>query len=399
MRCVTISILACTLATITSTTSAAGQSRTPLRSPAESRSSRANPLGLLLEGQPRLVVYPMGALLGDGTFEQRLNARATWPADDTVPDFSLHLLAGIASGREAHSRSGLRIDLAHEVGRIHLTSSASLAVGSGAGPHRSALLTFGAGIPALWIELRTTWLGGGANQSFRTIGDDESISGLPRPTNSLAGNYTDGEVNAMRRMGPVRFQIIGGQRFGGDRHGTRQWLLGEADIPMPRWRRFGIVLAGGIRPERADLGQPGGRFAQLGLRLNFGSPDVSRSAPTSVPTTIPAPGSGPETMSPPSVLPLDRDHYLVRLSVPGGNRVELKGDITDWTVIPLCRSTAGHDLWETSIHKPAGFYQVNIRVDGGEWIVPPGLVAIPDRFGGLTGILNLPVSVEANDEV
>jgi hypothetical protein len=341
----------------------------------------------------------MGALLGDGTLEQRLNVRVTWPADDTVPDFALHLLAGIASGREAYSRSGLRIDMAHELGRTHLAGSATLAVGSGAGPHQSASLSFGAGIPALRIEVRTTWLRHGANQSFRTIVDDASIPGLPRPTNSLTGNYTDGEVHALRRLGPIRFQFTSGQRFGGDARGTRQWLFGDADIPMPLWRRFGIVLAGGIRPERAELAQPGGRFAQIGLRLNIGSPDVSRLAPTSVPTAILSPGSGPETISPPTVLPLDRDHYLVRLFVPGGSSVELKGDISDWTVIPLCRSTAGDDLWETTIHKPAGIYHVNIRVDGGEWIVPPGLVAVPDRFGGSAGILNLPASEEANDAV
>lgn len=138
MRHVAISVLVCSLAAVTSTTTAAGQTSTPLGSPDGSRSSRANPLGLLLEDQPRLMVYPMGALLGDGTLEQRLDAMVTWPADDSVPDFALHLLAGIASGRAAYSRSGLRIDRAHEVGRTHLAGSAILVVGSGAGPHHSA---------------------------------------------------------------------------------------------------------------------------------------------------------------------------------------------------------------------------------------------------------------------
>lgn len=399
MRRVATSVLACSLAAVTSTTTAAGQSRTPSRSPDEARSSRVNSLGLLPEEQPRLIIYPMGAVLGDGTLEQRLDVEVKWPADDAVPDFALQLLAGVASGREASSRSGLRIDMTQDLGRTHLTGSATLAVGSGAGPHQSASLSFGAGVPALWIEVRTTWLGGGATQSFRRIGDDASIPELRRPTNSISGKYTDGEVNAIRHMGPVTFQLTGGHRFGGDAHGTTQWLFGETDVPMPLWRRFGIVLAGGIRPDRADLGQPGGRFAQLGLRLDIGSSDTAAIAPASIPTAVFAPGLEPElTAPPPTVVTLDRDHYLVRLSVPGGSRVELKGDITDWTVIPLFRASAGDDLWETTIHKPAGIYHVNIRVDGGEWIVPPGLVAVPDRFGGSTGILNLPASKEANDE-
>jgi len=34
-------------------------------------------------------------------------------------------------------------------------------------------------------------------------------------------------------------------------------------------------------------------------------------------------------------------------------------------------------------------YRVNLRVDGGPWIVPPGLPSVVDEFGGAVGILTI----------
>jgi hypothetical protein len=38
----------------------------------------------------------------------------------------------------------------------------------------------------------------------------------------------------------------------------------------------------------------------------------------------------------------------------------------------------------------SGVHQVNVRIDGGEWIVPAGLTAVRDEFGGSVGILLVP---------
>jgi hypothetical protein len=35
----------------------------------------------------------------------------------------------------------------------------------------------------------------------------------------------------------------------------------------------------------------------------------------------------------------------------------------------------------------AGTHEIALRVDGGAWVVPPGLTMIRDEFGGLSGIL------------
>jgi len=386
-----IAVAVCALAAAVSPPEAAAQvhlppgwpDEPPPPWPDESRDPWNDAFERLFEQDLRLVVRPMAAVLGDGTHEQRLNARVTWPAADTAPDFALHLLLGLATGRDAYTRSGLRVDIGHELGPVRFAGSATVAAGYGNGPREAVSLRIGGGLSALRFEVRTTWLRGGPSGSVRTL--EPGAPSLPGSVVQSDDRYTDGELGALHRLGPVAFRLTAGQRFSGETRGTRQWLFGEADIPV--WRRFGIVLAGGVRPERADLAQRGGRFAQLGVRMDI------RSARKD-PDPVPPPDTRPAA---PAVVPVEPDAYLVRLHVPGARRVELKGDVTDWEVVALRRSAQGPDLWEATFHKPAGIYHVNIRVDGGEWAVPPGLVAVPDRFGGSVGVLDFPPMQGAND--
>jgi hypothetical protein len=65
--------------------------------------------------------------------------------------------------------------------------------------------------------------------------------------------------------------------------------------------------------------------------------------------------------------------------------VELSGDFTGWKAVPLV-ATPG-DAWRISLPIAPGTHQVNIRVNGGRWMVPPGLPPILDEFGGAAGLL------------
>ncbi len=69
--------------------------------------------------------------------------------------------------------------------------------------------------------------------------------------------------------------------------------------------------------------------------------------------------------------------------------VELKGDLTDWQPVRMQPSRRDPGVWEVVIAVAPGLYHVNLRIDGGEWIVPPGLATVPDGFGGDTGLLAL----------
>jgi hypothetical protein len=53
--------------------------------------------------------------------------------------------------------------------------------------------------------------------------------------------------------------------------------------------------------------------------------------------------------------------------------------------MPLAR--AGDGLWALTLPVTPGKYQMNMRLDGGQWLVPPGLLPMLDEFGGSVGLL------------
>jgi hypothetical protein len=69
----------------------------------------------------------------------------------------------------------------------------------------------------------------------------------------------------------------------------------------------------------------------------------------------------------------------------GAQLVEINGDFTNWIPVPLL--PAAGDKWSVSVLMKSGKYQMNMRVDGGQWIVPPGLLSMADEFGGTVGLL------------
>jgi hypothetical protein len=78
----------------------------------------------------------------------------------------------------------------------------------------------------------------------------------------------------------------------------------------------------------------------------------------------------------------------LRLYVPKAQRVELTADFLEWWVVKL--EPLGGGEWEIRLLVPAGSYRVNIRVDGGPWVVPPGLPAVQDELNGQVGVLRIP---------
>jgi hypothetical protein len=53
----------------------------------------------------------------------------------------------------------------------------------------------------------------------------------------------------------------------------------------------------------------------------------------------------------------------------------------------MAMKAAGRDWWTVTLPLSTGAYQMNVRVNGGEWLVPPGLTPLKDEFGGTTGLL------------
>jgi 1,4-alpha-glucan branching enzyme len=74
----------------------------------------------------------------------------------------------------------------------------------------------------------------------------------------------------------------------------------------------------------------------------------------------------------------------IRVAITDAHRVELMGDFTGWDPIDLALDENG--AWAASLRIPPGVHRVNVRVDGGPWIAPPGLATITDDFGGRVGV-------------
>ncbi len=76
---------------------------------------------------------------------------------------------------------------------------------------------------------------------------------------------------------------------------------------------------------------------------------------------------------------------VIRLRAPRALKVELSGDFTDWTPLPMRALDGG--AWELVLPITAGTYRVSVRVDGGAWSAPPGLVPVADEFNGEVGVV------------
>jgi 1,4-alpha-glucan branching enzyme len=84
----------------------------------------------------------------------------------------------------------------------------------------------------------------------------------------------------------------------------------------------------------------------------------------------------------------ERSHagwVTLRVNAPLAQMVEVSGDFTNWTPVKL--ELASDGLWSTTFPINPGKYQMNLRLDGGKWLVPPGLLSMLDEFGGSVGLL------------
>jgi hypothetical protein len=80
-----------------------------------------------------------------------------------------------------------------------------------------------------------------------------------------------------------------------------------------------------------------------------------------------------------------RNRLLVRVHGRDVSRVELSGDFTDWTPVTLLPVHA--NWWAAVVPVPPGVHRVQIRLDGGPWLAPPGLPRADDGPGGASGAL------------
>lgn len=151
-----------------------------------------------------------------------------------------------------------------------------------------------------------------------------------------------------------------------------------------RWvsTTVGVQVALGTYPVDFTQGFPGGQYVSLSLRIA-----PRRSAP--MPLALAGqPGPGNTDVRTFQVLRVGRDSVRITVLAPRARSIDIMGDFTLWTPRSLTSSSSG--LFQLTVAVAAGTHQLNVRVDGGPWLVPPGLTPLKDEFGGSIGLLDVP---------
>lgn len=189
-------------------------------------------------------------------------------------------------------------------------------------------------------------------------------------------HFSDLEGSVRWEAGILELTARTGVRFGDATDVTRdsrRWSAASATLWLTN--RIATVLGGGRIPANPARGMPARSYANVGIMIAY-APMARSSVPVAPPT---ATVRSFQTQSGAPGL----QRVLVR--VGGVESVEVMGDFSDWESMSLVRR--GRDLWELAIPMTPGVHHINIRIDNGPWLAPPGLPTARDGFGGETGIL------------
>lgn len=313
-------------------------------------------------------------LRASGTYAQLSSA---WSADGGVDGALFSPSRGPLSAELAGSvggsthQDGTRTGMAIGMGRLHLDGeSAGLWVGAGGGATSDGFVWRGVkqGEAGAWLS------NGPASLTLTaepTIVDD-SI------------RYTDMTAEGGWTAGRLELDAVGGARAGAHLPSVASNATAWGSVRAVVWLASRVALLGsaGTYPVDYTQGFPGGRFASIGVRLSL--TPRARAVPEIEPAAaVPAVG-GISTLQ---LVPGAKGSVL-RVLAPGARSVEVNGDFTGWT--PRALTPAGQGWFTLPAPIASGTYQMNVRVDGGTWIVPPSLTVVRDEFGGSSGVLVVP---------
>jgi len=245
---------------------------------------------------------------------------------------------------------------------------------------------------------RGMWAGGGFARTFdgeqwrttllgdlgtwvRKGGMVVSVSARPQQLQNGDQFYLVG-ATIDRTLGNVSLSASGGWRTGQAERVDLGWISVGATFSINR--RLLATASVGNYP--ADLLQrlPGARFMALSIRLPTRSAFPRRDAGPQSATAQPmvaADGVILRITSKDS----DRNARVVRIRAPASERVEIMADFTDWDAVPLVKTPEG--VWEITLPLSRGQHRLNVRLDGGDWVVPTNVARVTDEFGGVVGLV------------
>ena len=281
-------------------------------------------------------------------------------------------LAGFAGGSAHHDGTHTGQILAN--GRLHFIGPrGELFVGAGGGE---------------------TWVGGGsrsvllgeAGGSTRIGAVGALFTASPAIVEDSI-RYVDSQLSLAWARDGLDVGALVGTRFGDQLTslgGTaRSW--GNLTVVASMTPRLALVVSGGSYPIDPTQGFPGGRYAAASIRVTTGRGRAPLASPPDQPQAALVPD---ETLPIATGFAAEKKRggiVTLKVSAPLARLVEISGDFTNWTPVQL--ELASDGSWVTSVLIPRGKYQMNLRLDGGKWLVPPGLLPMADEFGGSVGLL------------
>jgi hypothetical protein len=231
----------------------------------------------------------------------------------------------------------------------------------------------------------------GATQTCGTRNEPLSLAGSSASSLSSSSTATATDCRRQSRFSDIEgsvnwaygwLELTGqaGYRFGDSYDVTpdsRRWAAGTAVLWITN--RVAAVMGGGRIPANPSRGLPARNYANFGLMLSYSS--IPRTTVPVAPMTIAA-------VKDFEVRPLATGTQKITVRVGGVETVEVMGDFSDWTPLVLMRR--GRDLWDITLPVTAGVHEINLRLDGGPWLAPPGLPTRRDNFSGDVGLLVVP---------
>jgi hypothetical protein len=169
-------------------------------------------------------------------------------------------------------------------------------------------------------------------------------------------------------------ELSAGGRFASRNVPAGAWAGAELAVRLAS--PLALVLGGGTATGSGFLLDGEHRYVTLGFRVRSFASGGAETART------PPPAGALAAFDIDTIAP---GRYRLSFGAPGAHKVELSGDFTGWKPVSLARDENGR--WTVSLVLLPGAHRLNARLDGGPWIVPPGLLAMSDDFQGQVGVL------------
>jgi hypothetical protein len=196
-----------------------------------------------------------------------------------------------------------------------------------------------------------------------------------RVSSSRSNQFTDVEVALSWSHGPLLLDAAVGMRPTTPSVAAARWL--HAGGAWALTRTVALVSDVGTRPAVPFAGTRAGGFFTLGLELSTSALRSSAAVPEGVRASaseFAIRGAGASR--------------TISVRANGARVVELMADFTDWQPISLAR--VGGNRFEITMPVAPGVHRVDVRIDGGAWVAPPGTSVVRDEFGGEAGITMVP---------